>query len=338
MSPSPPLSLALLAASLFAVNPTAGTEAALFAADSPPSPTWPAAVREVRYPSAADQTLQPALFYAPPGREPRPLLVALHTWSSDYRKATGAPYAEGCLARGWAFLYPDFRGPNHRPEAGGSELALQDVLSAVAFARRSTAIDASRIYLVGNSGGGHLAMLLAGRAPEIWAGVSAWVPITDLRAWYRECRVRKLGYADDIVRLAGGDPENDPAAARECDRRSPLTHLAAARGLPIDLNAGIHDGHTGSVPISHALHAFNALAAPRDHLSPEQIRHFVEQARVPPELAGATADAAYGHKPVLFRRQSGPVRVTIFDGGHEIIPAAAFVWLAHQRRSGPAAP
>lgn len=149
------------------------------------------------------------------------------------------------------------------------------MLSAVAFARRCTAIDASRIYLVGNSGGGHLALLLASRAPNIWAGVSAWVPITDLRAWYRECRARNLGYADDIVRLAGGDPENDLAAARECDRRSPLTHLAAARGLPIDLNAGIHDGHTRSVPISHALHAFNTLAAPRDHLSPEQMRHFI---------------------------------------------------------------
>jgi acetyl esterase/lipase len=315
----------LLATGIEAAEPTASAQ-------------WPAAVREIQYPSAADQTLQPAFFYAPPGRELRPLLVALHTWSSDYRKTTGAPYVAGCIARGWAFIHPDFRGPNHRPEAAGSELALQDVLSAVAFARRTASIDTSRIYLVGNSGGGHLALLLAGRAPDIWAGISAWVPITDLRAWYRECRARKLGYADDIVRLAGGDPETDPAAARECTQRSPLTHLAAARGLPIDLNAGILDGHTGSVPISHTLLAYNALAAEHDRLSPEQIRHFVAQARVPPELDGASADAAYGHKPVLFRRQSGPVRLTVFDGGHEIVHEAAFAWLARQQRWNRTAP
>jgi hypothetical protein len=77
---------------------------------------------------------------------------------------------------------------------------------------------------------------------------------------------------------------------------------------------------------------FNTLAAPRDRLSPEQIRHFVDQARVPPTLAGVWADAAYGHKPVLFRRQSGAVRITVFDGGHAIIHRAALAWLAAQGR------
>ena len=38
---------------------------------------WPAGVREVRYPSTADKTEQPALFYSPDAKEPRPLLVGL---------------------------------------------------------------------------------------------------------------------------------------------------------------------------------------------------------------------------------------------------------------------
>lgn len=302
------------------------------AAETPPAPRWPAAVREIWFPSGTDGTRQPALFFAPPGDEPRPLLVALHTWSSDYLRPTGAPYAEGCIARGWAFLYPDFRGPNFRPEAAGSELAIQDLLSAVRFAQQETNIDASRIYLVGASGGGHMALLVAARAPDLWAGVSAWVPVTDLNAWYRECRQRNLAYADQIARIVGGDPLKDPAAARECERRSPLTHLAGARGVPIDLNAGIQDGHTGSVPISHTLLAFNRLADGRDRLDDGQIRAFAGEPRVPDGLAGAPDDPAYGLKRVLFRRESGMVRVTVFDGGHEIIHHAALAWLAAQQK------
>lgn len=305
---------------------------------APSSPAWPAAVREITFLSDADGTPQPALFYAPPEGAPRPLLVALHTWSSDYRKPTGAAYAEGCIARGWAFIYPDFRGPNHRPEAGGSQLAIADVLSAVTYARRATPVDPTRIYLVGNSGGGHLALLIAGRARDLWAGVSAWVPIVDLQAWYRECRARRLDYADQILRVVGGDPDASPAAARECAQRSPLTFLPNARGLAVDINAGIQDGHAGSVPISHSLLAFNSLAAPADRLTPEQVREFTAAPRVPAGLAPPPADPSYGNKPVLFRRASGSARVTIFDGGHEIIHEAAFAWLARQRREGPATP
>ncbi len=316
--------IALMFGSLHPLS--AGAEAAT------PPPGWPAAVREIKYPSAADTTLQPALYYAPRSDEPKPLLVALHTWSSTYLKETGAPYAEWCIANGWVFIHPDFRGVNNRPEAAGSELAVQDVLSAVAFARQQANVDGSRIYLAGVSGGGHMALLMAGRAPELWAGVSAWAAITDLKAWYAECRQRKLGYADDIVRIVGGIPGESAAADRECARRSPLSHLAAAKNLPLDINAGIMDGHTGSVPIRHSLHAFNLLAADRDRLTAEQIATLVEQAKVPPSLAGNYGDATYRAKPVLFRRQSGATRVTVFNGDHEIIFEASLRWLAQQRK------
>lgn len=302
------------------------------AAESAPTPRWPDAVREVWFPSGADGTRQPALFFAPPGEEPRPLLVALHTWSGDYLRPTGAPYAEGCIARGWVFIHPDFRGPNVRPEAAGSEWAIEDVLSAVRYAQRTARIDATRIYLVGASGGGYMALLVAARKPDVWAGVSAWVPVTDLNAWYRECRQRNLAYADQIVRIAGGDPATNPVAARECERRSPLAYLVAGGGLPVDLNAGIQDGHTGSVPVSHTLNAFNRLAKEPDRLSEAQVRAFAAEPRVPAGLAEAREDPSYGDRRVLFRRGSGAVRVTIFDGGHEIIHQAALAWLAAQQK------
>ena len=56
--------------------------------------------------SPADGSEQKTLFYAPPGDEPVPLLVAFHTWSGDYRQDE-SPYAEWCIARGWAFVHPD---------------------------------------------------------------------------------------------------------------------------------------------------------------------------------------------------------------------------------------
>ena len=78
--------------------------------------------------------------------------------------------------------------------------------------------------------------------------------------------------------------------------------MARARGVNLDINAGITDGHNGSVPISHSLEAFNVLAAPEDRLSTALISEFVKTAKVPEGLRKETAvDASYGRKSVLFR-------------------------------------
>jgi dipeptidyl aminopeptidase/acylaminoacyl peptidase len=147
---------------------------------------WNRAVRDVTYPTDADGTRQPMMFYAPRTDDARPLLVALHSWSATYRQGASAICAEWAIANDWAFIHPHFRGRNVRPEATGSELVIADVLSAIDYAKQNARVDERRIYSVGWSGVGHLALLLAGREPAIWAGVSAWVPISDLNAWYRE--------------------------------------------------------------------------------------------------------------------------------------------------------
>ena len=295
---------------------------------------WPAEVREIRYLSNADNTKQPALIYTPTVRgEPRPLLVGLHSWSSDYQQAMSVPYAKWCIAKKWNFIHPNFRGPNRRPEATGSELVVKDILSAVAYAKKIGAVDESRIYLVGASGGGYASLLMAGRAPEIWAGVSAWVPISDLAKWHAETAVRKLKYTREIELSIGGKPVPGSKAADEARKRSAITYLHRACGVNLDINAGITDGHNGSVPISHSLEAFNILAAKPDRIGKALIAEFVKTEKVPKPLQGqAQVDATYGKKPVLFRRQSGTARVTIFQGGHELIAEAALQWLAKQKR------
>jgi len=57
------------------------------------------------------------------------------------------------------------------------------------------------------------------------------------------------------------------------------------------------------------------------------IAYIVARAAIPPHLAGDWSDPLYGERRVLFRRQSGNARITLFDGGHEIIYGAALGWL-----------
>jgi hypothetical protein len=123
-----------------------------------------------------------------------------------------------------------------------------------------------------------------------------------------------------------------PAVDFQYWNRSSIHFLVHAAGVPLDLNAGIHDGHDGSVPISHSLRAFNVLAQPSDRLSESIIAELVRTAQVPEILRSKDGDATYGANTVLFRRESGSVRITLFDGGHEIVHDAAFAWLEKQSR------
>src|SRR5690242_5295759 len=106
---------------------------------------WPLEVKEISYLSTADNTAQPALFYAPVTNKPQPLLVALHTWSSNYKQPDSIPYARWCLTHKWVFIHPNFRGTNNKPEATGSELVIQDIVSAVEYAKQNARVDTSRI-------------------------------------------------------------------------------------------------------------------------------------------------------------------------------------------------
>lgn len=270
-----------------------------------------------------------------------PLLVSLHTWSHGYAQNNG--FAAACHERGWAFIAPDFRGPNNRSEACASSLAVQDVLDAVHYARVHACIDTSRIYLAGHSGGGHMSLVMAARAPYLWAGVSAWVPISDLAAWHAQCKLSGEDFWKDLEAVCGGPP--GPSTQAEYDARSSLPVLAGAKGLPIDISAGIHDGHSGgTVPISHSLRAFNVLAAaeglPELMLTDEQIEEMTRTQQVPASLAGrgktatpSTGETERRKHRILFRRQARATRLTIFDGGHEIDVQTVLDWLALQHKT-----
>jgi hypothetical protein len=183
-----------------------------------------------------------------------------------------------------------------------------------------------------------MALMMASRASQLWAGVSAWVPVTDLLAWHRDNTVSKRKYDKMLEQVCGGPP--GPQNEADYRKRSPVFHLAAAKGLPLDINAGIHDGHTGSVPVSHSLWAFNVVAAANGcdnkRVTDEQIAFMVRERKPPPSLASEREDDPERQKAVLFRRVAGAARITIFQGGHDIELIAALNWLSRQRRGAPA--
>lgn len=305
------------------------------AATKPPARKWPVQVTQVAIPSS-DGATQQAMWFAPDSMEKKPLLVALHTWSSTFASTGGdVVYAQWCIAQGWAMVHPDFRGPNRTPQALGSDRAVQDIVEAVAWAKQQTAVDEQRVYLIGVSGGGHMAMQMAGRHPELWAGVSAWCGIADIAQWHAEHQKdgQSDNYAKNIEAALGHAPAADDPDARQ---RSPLTHLHAAAAVPLDIAHGIHDGRRGSVPFRHALHAFNAVVPEADRLPEADIQAYYAKQKRPAGWPAAAADASYGPSEVLFRRTSGNTRVTIFEGGHEIVHQAALNWLAKQRDGQPA--
>jgi dienelactone hydrolase len=299
---------------------------------------WPAEVREIKVRSTLDQSEQPALAWSPAQSGARPLLVGLHTWGGDYKQSSNGPvFLRWAMRQGWHFVAPHFRGPNRTPAALGSDLAVRDIVDAVEHMKRTVAVDPDRVYLIGASGGGHMALLMAGRHPDIWAGVSSWVPISDVAAWHREHlkNGRPDGYARDIELALGGAPDT-PELLADARHRSPLTWLAAARAVPLDINHGIHDGRQGSVPFRHSLHAFNVLAGEGQWLPEQEIAAFYETQQLPQAWAVPEEDALYGSHHVRFRAISGNTRVTVFEGGHEILYYPSLNWLAAQRRSQPA--
>lgn len=290
---------------------------------------------EIKVKSTRDGSLQPARLDVPKPYQaegaPVPLVVLLHSWSSDYRQGN-AELERMAGEAGWLCVMPNFRGPNRQPAACGSPLAQQDILDAVDWVTERYRVDRQRIYLCGSSGGGHMTMLMAARYPKVWRAASAWVGISDLTAWHTLHENDRYG---QMMRAAcGGRPGDSAEVDAQYRERSPLTYLDNIGALPLDLGHGIHDGHTGSVPIRHSLQAFNQVVS--GHVAAGKPNQTITEAEIEqlsqrngrlkaPQPGDETVDKAWGRQ-IYLRRQSGNTRVSIFEGGHEGIAAAMMDW------------
>lgn len=205
--------------------------------------------REILVRSTLDGTLQPSLFYKAEPSGKRPLLVGLHTWSFDRFNQINnlLPVAE---RYGFHLLLPEFRGanipsnPNCR-EACGSELAKRDVKDAIDYVTEREEVDRDNIFLLGLSGGGHMALLMAGMCPEYFKAIGAYVPITDLAAWAEENK----NYRGSVLACCGND-------TAEMAKRSPMSYIDTIARANLKIFHGKQDS---CVPYMHSVRLYNAL-------------------------------------------------------------------------------
>ncbi len=288
--------------------------------------------------SALDGERQPLLHWAPAtaADQPTPMLVFLHSWSSDYTQ-DNSKWLKLCAERNWIWLHPNFRGVNQSPKACGSRYARQDVLDSITFARSRWNVDPQRIYLAGVSGGGHMALLMAGHHPEEFSAVSAWVGPTDLADWHRfhTTNGEPQKYAVMIEKSLGGAPGTSASIDAEYRDRSSVFHLQRVADLPVSIWAGVEDGHTGSVPIRHSLTAYNAIAGAHGNplISKTEMRELSTLKRLTSPLASDRERDQTPGKSIFLRRYSDESMITIFDGGHESHPDVAFEWLSTKRHA-----
>ncbi len=287
---------------------------------------------EVDYPCSFDNSTQKAYTYIAKGKDARPLVVALHTWSGNYKQDC-TDFAEFCMANNWNFIFPNFRGPNWTPQACGSEAVVADIRDAAEYMKKVARVDLNRVYLIGGSGGGFATLLMASRHPEMWTAVSAWCPISDLAKWHDECFRQKIGYYKHMQAAFGGDPSTDPRAKAEAVKRSPVTGLNPEISCKVDISTGIRDT---LVPISHALNAYNLLVHPADRIAAEDIEFMQKNFKIPAKFGTPETDPAFKAHKVLFRRQANRARITLFVGGHNILGKTGLEWLARQHRQKPA--
>ena len=205
-------------------------------------------MKEIFIKSSYDETEQPFLYY-PAREENRPLLVGLHTWSFDRFNQVErlVPFAEKL---DFNLILPEFRGPNletnpHCTEACGSPAAINDILDDIDYICKTEKIDTKNIFLLGASGGGHMALMTAAVRPELFACVASFVPITDVKRWAKE----NENYAPGIIACCGGDEQ-------EMGKRSPISYTKQLAKANLKIFCGKYD-HI--VPFKHSLDLYNEI-------------------------------------------------------------------------------
>ena len=204
--------------------------------------------QEIFIQSTLDGTIQPSLFYKSNSKEKRPLWVGLHTWSFD-RFNQIDNMLPLCEKYDFNLLLPEFRGANlctnpHCQTACGSDLAKQDIKDAIDYLIEHDLVDRNHVFLLGSSGGGHMALLMAGMCPKYFKAIGAYVPITDHAKWATE----NPTYAPHVMACC--------VSEEELKKRSPITYLDTIAKANLKIFHGKYDR---TVPVTHSITLFNAI-------------------------------------------------------------------------------
>lgn len=295
--------------------------------DDTRSMNWPQGFAVVEIKSSRDNAVQKAYLCKSRSSVPQPLIVSLHTWSGNYTQKD--PIAPLCQQKDLNYIHPDFRGENRTASACCSELALADIDDAISFAVKNAKVDTARIYVIGVSGGAYATLSTFMKSKHLIKKFSAWAAITNLEAWYRESILLKNKYAADVLACTeSGEILN----VQEARQKSPLymkTPVEKLKNAQLFIFAGIYDGLQGSVPITHSINFYNKLL--KDAGVKEQSKYVSDQEklallehRLPLGKFESIAD-----RKICLQKQYGNLRLTIFEGAHEMLPEYALNEILH---------
>ena len=281
---------------------------------------WIPAFKHVRIISPYDSTVQHAYFYKSVSPETRPLVVQLHSWTYDYRQFDSV--AVYCLLNDLNFIHPDFRGPNKTKYACCSDLVISDIDAAIDYAINNGNVDTSRIFVIGQSGGGYATLAIFMKSKHKIRKFSAWCSISDLVRWYEETKIRKLYYARDILNCTNSIGDN--LNVEEAVQRSPFYWDTPVRKLDycrLDIFAGVYDGleNNGPVPITQSINFYNKLLA--DLIVVDSSRYVSNSEKLNLlEFRKPLADfGQIGNRDICLIKETGNLRLTIFTGMHEML-------------------
>ncbi|WP_236971230.1 alpha/beta hydrolase family protein [Membranihabitans marinus] len=281
---------------------------------------WTSPFEEVSIPSTLDDESQPAWFYASTSEEPQPLLVSLHTWSGDYNQKDDL--AKMAVEENWNYIHPNFRGPNWTVKACCSEYALSDIEDAIDYAIANGRVDVNKIRVVGVSGGGYAALAVYMKSKHNIEKISAWVPLVDLEAWYNESTIRGNNYANNVMKCTGS--EGETLNVEEALAKSPLHWETPDRDTKLSIHAGVYDGLKGSVPITHSINFYNKLVDDLgaddegSRVTAEETLYLLEKRKPLAELG------KIGDRDICLYKSFKNIDLTIFVGGHEMLPVPGF--------------
>lgn len=288
------------------------------------SKDWPVECQEIEIKSSKDGKLQKAYFYSTKGTKPRPLVVSLHTWSSNYQQEDALSYK--CVNKNYNYIHPDFRGPNFTFESCGSPLVISDIDDAIDYSIKNGNVDLNSIHVIGVSGGGYATLLTYMNSKHNIKTFSAWSPISNLVDWYYESEGRNAKYAKHIAMVTNGCSfENKPyyLNLEEAKKRSPIymhTPVKKREHSNLFIYHGIHDGYTGSVPITHSIRMYNKII---QDFNPKLEADLIPSCDIIKLLTyrrnTEEKGSLIGRRIHYDKKHNNSVRVVIFEGTHEML-------------------
>ncbi len=283
---------------------------------------WDTDFKVVDIQSTLDNSMQKAYFYKSKSSAPKPLVVSLHTWSGNFEQKD--ELAALSKIKDLNYIHPDFRGVNWTKDACCSDLALGDIDDAIDYAIKNSNVDLSRIYVIGVSGGGYATLATFMKSKHLIRRFSAWVPISDLPAWYAQSKIMGTKYAENIMDCTSSkDSLNIDIAIK----KSPIywkTPVEKLNTTEFQIYAGIYDGIQGSVPITHSINFYNKVL--KDRMVSDSSSYVTDSEKLN-LLEYRKALGNFGNiadRKIFLKKQSGNLGLTIFEGNHEMLTEYAF--------------